>query len=310
LGRVLATLTLRKRPDSEAAELGKKFQDNIVEILREVVGKGPRADPHNHRWFETPEGYLWAPWVYPMEFQPQQPSETIPGGKAWAEVTVPWVQGRSAPSDFAPVIMLESNGLPLTLYYASIYIVKKAVKDETGQVWYQLEDSALSMYARADGLRLITSEELTPISPEVDDKLVVVNLRRRMKTITALENDKEVFYAVIASGGTDPETGLSSTPPGDHPIWRKCIGKRMSGNAGGGYDLPGVGWISLFGGPGEGIHSTYWHNDYGIEKSHGCVNARPEDAKWLFRWTQPAVQYPEGDVTISGKGSTMVRVLT
>jgi hypothetical protein len=23
--------------------------------------------------------------------------------------------------------------------------------------------------------------------------------------------------------------------------------------------------------------------------SHGCVNMRPEEAKWLFRWTTPAV---------------------
>lgn len=309
LGRVLATLTLRDRPDPEAAELGKKYPDNIVEILREVVGKAPRADPHNYRWFETSDGYLWAPWVYPMNFQPQTPLETIPGGKAWAEVSVPWVQGRSAPSDFAPVVIMESNDLPLTLYYASIYTVKKAVKDEAGKIWYLLEDLGLSMYARADGLRLITAEELDPISPDVEDKLVVVDLTRRMKTISALENGKEVFYAVIASGGIDPKTGLPSTPAGEHPIWHKRIGMRMGGPAGGGYDLPGVGWNCLFTGPGDGIHSTYWHNDYGIEKSHGCVNARPEDAKWLFRWTQPAVKYPEGDLFISGAGSTKVRVL-
>jgi lipoprotein-anchoring transpeptidase ErfK/SrfK len=309
LGRALATVTLRKRPDAEAAELGKKYQDNIVEIVREVVGKGPRADPHNYRWFETPEGYLWAPWVFPMDFQPQQPTDIIQGGKAWAEVSVPWVQGRSAPSNYASVIQMDTNGYPLTLYYASIYTVKKAVKDDTGQIWYQLEDLALSMFARADGMRLITADELTPISPNVENKLVVVDLRRRMKTITALEDGKEVFYAVIASGGVDPATGQSSTPAGEHPIWHKRIGMRMSGNAGGGYDLPGVGWNCLFTGPGDGIHSTYWHNDFGIEKSHGCVNARPEDAKWLFRWTQPAVKYPDGDLFISGGGSTKVRVL-
>jgi hypothetical protein len=310
LGRVLTTLTLRQRPDAESTELGKKYVDNIVVILREMVGQGPRLDPHNHRWFETPEGFLWAPYVFPMDFQPQQPVDVIPNGRAWAEVSVPWVQGRADPADDGRVDLLQPSGRPLTLYYSSMYTVRKVLTDDQGKKWYLLNDLALSMYARAEGLRIVAPEEIAPISPEVEDKLVVVDLRRKTHTLSALENGKEVYFAIIASGGKDPETGISATPAGDHPIWHKRIGMRMSGgDATSGYDLPGVGWNCLFTGPGDGIHSTYWHNDYGIAKSHGCVNARPEDAKWIFRWTQPAVPYTEGDIFISGKGSTIVRVL-
>jgi len=46
------------------------------------------------------------------------------------------------------------------------------------------------------------------------------------------------------------------------------------------------------------LHSTYWHNDYGTPKSHGCLNLRPEDAQWLFRWTAPVVPYAPGDITV------------
>jgi hypothetical protein len=310
LGRALATVTLRQRPDADSPELGKKYTDNIVVILREIVGKGPSWDPHNHRWFETPEGYMWAPYVFPMDFQPQEPLEEIPNGRVWAEVTVPWVQGRADPDPYGRVIDLQPSGRPLTLYYSSIYIVRKVLTDDAGKKWYLLNDLALSMYARAEGLRIISPDEIAPISPEVEDKLVVVDLRRRIKTLSALENGREVFYAIIASGGKDPETGKSATPAGDHPIWHKRIGMRMSGGSvDTGYDLPGVGWNCLFTGPGDGLHSTYWHNDYGIEKSHGCVNARPEDAKWLFRWTTPAVPYTEGAKMIQGAGGTIVRVL-
>jgi hypothetical protein len=42
--------------------------------------------------------------------------------------------------------------------------------------------------------------------------------------------------------------------------------------------------------------------------SHGCVNATPEDALWIFRWTSPQVPFDKGDVTISGQGSTKVLV--
>jgi lipoprotein-anchoring transpeptidase ErfK/SrfK len=69
------------------------------------------------------------------------------------------------------------------------------------------------------------------------------------------------------------------------------------GTTGGGYDLPGIGWTALFSGDGVAIHSTFWHNNFGGElMSHGCVNARPEDAKWIFRWSNPPVQYDPGDL--------------
>ena len=53
------------------------------------------------RWFETPEGYLWAPYVFPMDFRIQTPATEFPGGKTWVEVCVPWVQGRIAPRSTA-----------------------------------------------------------------------------------------------------------------------------------------------------------------------------------------------------------------
>ncbi|MBI3176443.1 MAG: L,D-transpeptidase [Chloroflexi bacterium] len=54
-----------------------------------------------------------------------------------------------------------------------------------------------------------------------------------------------------------------------------------------GYDLPGVPWVSYFAGNGAALHGTYWHNDFGTPKSAGCINLRPQDARWLFRWTLP-----------------------
>jgi lipoprotein-anchoring transpeptidase ErfK/SrfK len=310
LGRVLATMPLRTRPDADAPEVGKKFQDNLVEIVREVIGHGPAYSPHNHRWFETPEGYLRAPYVFPMDFHVQTPLTEIPDGKVWVEVTVPWVQGRNAPREDAPLNKLQPGDRPTTLYYDSIYPATKSVADDEGRVWYFLDELEAPMYARAEGLRPITAEEIAPISPEVDDKLIVVTLNRNLQTLSALENGKEVYYAVISSGGKNPETGVWSTPVGEHPIWRKRIGMRMGGgDLESGFDLTGVGWTCLFSGHGEAVHSTYWHNDFGIPKSHGCINARPADAKWIFRWTAPQVDYPLGDRQVGMPGGTRVKVL-
>ncbi len=59
----------------------------------------------------------------------------------------------------------------------------------------------------------------------------------------------------------------------------------------GDYDLPGVPWVSYLTDWGIAFHGTYWHNDFGNPRSHGCINMTPDAAKWLYRWTQPFVPY-------------------
>jgi lipoprotein-anchoring transpeptidase ErfK/SrfK len=90
-----------------------------------------------------------------------------------------------------------------------------------------------------------------------------------------------------------------STPLGDHPISRKLIALHMSGETTG--DWPAVGWTSIFAPGGVAIHSTYWHNYFGIPRSHGCVNCAPEDARWVWRWVYPFVGLEPGDIDVSAQ---------
>ena len=102
------------------------------------------------------------------------------------------------------------------------------------------------------------------------------------------------------------------TPPGEHRVARKYISLQMSGGTtGAGYDLPGIGWTSIFATGGVAIHSTFWHNNYGDPMSHGCVNVSPQDAKWIFRWNMPTVPVDPGmvDVTVTGQDSTKITVI-
>lgn len=46
---------------------------------------------------------------------------------------------------------------------------------------------------------------------------------------------------------------------------------------------------------GVAFHGAYWHNNFGLQMSHGCVNMRPKDAKWLFRWSYPIFEVPVKD---------------
>jgi lipoprotein-anchoring transpeptidase ErfK/SrfK len=301
LGRVtIARTALHVRPTPDSPQLGWKYLDEVSQVLREVVGKGTQYQ--NHVWMETPEGFLYAPDVQPIVYQPNVPLEVIAGGRIWVEVSVPFADSRAKPRAEA--------ALRERLYYASIYPVSEILHDESGAAWYHLdEEKYTGLYVPAEALRPIAPDELSPITPEVEDKKIIVDLGRQ--SLSAFENEVEVFHARIASGAKlESDGGKWTTPPGAYRVQRKWIGVRMAaGDAVSGYDLPGVGWPTIFiSSNGVAIHSTYWHNDYGIPKSHGCVNARPQDAKWVFRWTRPYVSYLPGEAVPELPGGTPVVV--
>ncbi|HEY5954912.1 MAG TPA: L,D-transpeptidase, partial [Polyangiaceae bacterium] len=58
-----------------------------------------------------------------------------------------------------------------------------------------------------------------------------------------------------------------------------------------GFELRDVPWIQYFA-SGYALHGAYWHDVFGVPRSHGCVNLAPIDARYVFMWTDPPV--PEG----------------
>jgi hypothetical protein len=64
-----------------------------------------------------------------------------------------------------------------------------------------------------------------------------------------------------------------------------------------------VPWCGFFTDKGHAFHGTYWHENFGITMSHGCINMSNEDAKWLFRWSRPTAGFDEIDkLTLDRKG--------
>jgi lipoprotein-anchoring transpeptidase ErfK/SrfK len=104
-----------------------------------------------------------------------------------------------------------------------------------------------------------------------------------------------------------------STTPGEFQVFRKTPSQHMYGGAvgdDGSFDLPGVSWVSYFTTSGIAFHSTYWHNDFGVVRSHGCVNVLADVAKWVWRWSMPPNNYDQRYVQLDPKkkekGTTVV----
>ena len=91
----------------------------------------------------------------------------------------------------------------------------------------------------------------------------------------AYEGDTLVNTFVVSTG-----TWQTPTVTGKFKVWIKLRSAPMSGP---GYYLPDVPYIMYFYGD-YGIHGTYWHNNFGVPMSHGCVNLSIPDAEWAYNF--------------------------
>ncbi len=325
LGRVaVGMVELRAQPDPESETLGVLYEDAVLPWLRETAGRNPYYIFSNQRWVETPQGFIYGPYLQPVQNLPNQPlselRSTSLGPGMWVEVTVPYVDAyldKGEPSSNSWVEAKMDLGQPLRFYYSQTFWVDQIKTGSQGQILYRVNPNYYGgvdmLWAEAAAFRPITEEDLAPINPEISDKRVEVDVNRQ--SLSCYEGNAEVYYCRVSTGAKFDMYGNVvdkwATPVGQHRVTRKFISLQMSGGTtGAGYDLPGIGWTSIFATGGVAIHSTFWHNNYGDPVSHGCVNTSPEDARWIFRWVTPAVTYDPGmlDVTVTGQESTGVRV--
>lgn len=117
------------------------------------------------------------------------------------------------------------------------------------------------------------------------------------QTLVAYEGDVPVF-ATLVSTGKSP----GMTPVGVHRVQIKHVATSMRDQPmeDEAYSIDDVPWTQYFSGS-VALHGAFWHAGFGIERSHGCVNLSPADARWLFGFTEPAL--PEGWHAIAPSGS-------
>ncbi len=324
LGRAAkGTLEIKARPNPNSATVGVLYEDGVLPWLREVVGEELTYIFNNQKWVETPEGYVYCPFFQPVRNLPNEPLEKLPdsslGPGMWVEVTVPYIDAilEKEPSSNSWVKIKHEAGLPIRFYYSQVFWVDKLKTNESGNTLYRVNPNYYGgvdqLWADARAFCPITLEDCAPISPEVESKRILIDVNHQ--TLSCFEGDVEVYFCRVSTGAKFDQYGNVvdrwSTPIGSYKVTRKYVSLQMSGGVtGAGYDIPGIGWASIFATGGVAVHSTFWHNNFGDPMSHGCVNALPKDAQWIFRWTLPTVDYDPGthDITLSGALSTPIAV--
>lgn len=292
-GRAIRAAVIRTVPSAKGKVVKRIKQNEVIVLEGETLIAGSGYNPV---WYKTPEGFVHSASIFPSFDELNTPVNDVGEAGFWGELTVPLSVIRAAPSAKA--------GRRYTAYTGMTFKVKAAQKDNTGIVWYELEEDNWSYtkaatFLEAAHLRPLTNEDFAPLSTSVlaEEKRIEVSLKKQLAI--AYEGDKAVRQIRIASGMAGFET-----PIGRHYIYVKTPGQRMFGGAAadmGNYDLPAVPWVSYFTSYGISFHGTYWHNDYGRPRSHGCANVSPTDARWIYRWSNPAPVAEERWTRVSRK---------
>jgi hypothetical protein len=283
-GRVTtATLNVYDAPALTGQIVRACWRDIVLPITGSIIGEDQSA--FNRIWYKIGEdGYAYSGALQPVRTLLNAPAGSLPPEGALAEVTVPYTDARWEPG--------ADKKFAYRFYYETTHWAVETAQDAAGGVWYKVYDDKwkLHYYAQAEHLRIIPDEELTPLAPELPSRLKRVEVRLNEQMVAAYEDGMPVFMARIASGGRF-RNGSYSTPVGHHMTYHKRPFRHMAAGdpAANGFDLPGVPWVSYITESGVALHGTYWHNDYGRPRSHGCINLTPQAAKWLYRWTQPVV---------------------
>lgn len=191
---------------------------------------------------------------------------------------------RSGPGTEYPAVAKLRTGVVLR-------VVEKL--EGEGRTWYKVafdewvrypDRLASSMYVAADYVRLFEhqgAQELGEGEAYEGNKRILVDRSDQM--LYAYEGDTLFMEEKIS-------TGLDSlpTPRGQFTIFRKMPSRYMQGPVPGitedEYDLPGVPWTMYFTHQGGAIHGAYWHDNFGSQWSHGCVNLPPDKARELYEW--------------------------
>jgi lipoprotein-anchoring transpeptidase ErfK/SrfK len=238
--------------------------------------------------------------------------ELAPAGQAGEHLPMAWVR---FPSDKMPARVYKLEGGVLTMtdvvlaYQAHVAIAETDVTVK-GAKYHELTARPASLASDAGGASVtyvVKSTEVTRLDaakalPEkvgADEVWIDVSIYKQ--TLVAYRGLVPTFATLISSGSGGK---THSTPFGAFRVYQKHISSRMSAEekpekpatedgavaeeAEHAYRYDEVPYVQYVVG-GIALHAAFWHEGFGLPRSHGCINLAPRDAQTVFQKTLPAL---------------------
>ena len=234
---------------------------------------------------------------------------------------------------------LEDGGVEATgaLQRRSAHPLAGKLKTVDGEKYYKLKDGR---WARSKDVGIAVAPRKWPRVARRGAKWIEIDLSEQ--PLVLWEGRKAQFATLVSTGRpaiADPEE-TPSTVRGVFRIYAKHISATMDSDEGMGRQInnakklkPGdEGYVPARGDGvygvtkrrGHGlfklrdvphiqyfhknyaIHGAYWHDVFGIARSHGCINLAPADSLRVFKWTEPNVPTGWHGVRVGNKGTVVI----
>ena len=210
---------------------------------------------------------------------------------AW-DLPVAWVYGRKDAQTFD--IDLETNLVKSRKHKLKKFTQLHLTGRETtikGKDYSELIDGSwMRTYYIRETAPGPVPENLVPGEHWID-----VNIKEQ--TLVAYDGATPVYATMVSSGRKNKKNKEldHTTPMGEWRVREKHLTATMDGNGSAAGELPysieDVPYVMYYH-KSYAVHAAFWHENYGVRMSHGCVNLSPLDARHIFRFAGP--QIPEG----------------
>ncbi|HEY5955355.1 MAG TPA: L,D-transpeptidase, partial [Polyangiaceae bacterium] len=152
------------------------------------------------------------------------------------------------------------------------------------------QELASGKWVKRDHLRI---PELAEPPKDLKDHEHWVDVDLSTQSLVVYEGATPIYATLVSSGKSSKIKDKDhATPTGQWRIREKHLTTTMDGDGSAAGDLPysieDVPYVMYFH-KSYAVHGAFWHRNYGMQMSHGCVNLSPLDAKAVFMKTEPAL---------------------
>lgn len=288
-----------------------KLQSDADDVLakRMVTGFYVAIDKvfswHGRSWYKTTKGL-----VTPADRFWQTKGSDFKGVELGSEYRLPmaWVIGvQKSTSAYRIDEAANSIEPERTLERFQAVALSGETKNYRGVAYHQTKDG---LWIKSRFLR-VTEPADVPSELKPGERWIDVNLSQQ--TVVAFEGETPKYATLISSGKKSSiKEKDHRTPTGTWRIYVKHLTDTMDGDGTAAGDLPysieDVPYVMYFH-KSYALHGAFWHANYGVEMSHGCVNLAPLDAKYLFFFATPLmVQGSHGAWSTQQRPGSVVQI--
>lgn len=260
-------LGYRRREDVDLGSPNAEFQTGFL------LGITQTSEVGESKVLLTTHGV----WIPARDVQTVTPS-AFQGAEVNGELDVAWAFERRSPVYSTP----DAKQRPVASVERMERVTVTGQQQKPSGLWLRTEQGWL----KSTDVR-VPVPQLPP--PEIGSDERWIDIDTSSQVLVAYIGPRPVFATLVSTGRGKPGSE-QATPLGLHRLWIKLRRSDMDNledaETQSPYAVEAVPYVMFFD-RGYGIHGTYWHDRFGVPKSHGCVNVSVHDARWLFNFTSP-----------------------